>query len=160
VDKNGPVCFCGNRGCLEIMCCVETVLQQCSELIENGKCCILNQYLKNSNIALNYLSVLKAFSMGDIDVEKVLRECAEYLGVGLTNIINMFNPDRIIINGDELLTSDFIFETAVKEANMRAYELFTKDLIYEKVNINTEMAVGGIALYVADRLFDIAGPEC
>lgn len=160
VDKNGPVCFCGNRGCLEIMCCVETIIQQCSELLKHEKCGILNKHLKDSNNALNYLSVLEAFSMGDTDVEKVLKECAEYLGIGLTNIINIFNPDRIIINGDELLISDFIYEIAVKEANMRAYELFTKNLVYEKVNINAEMAVGGIALYVADKLFDIAGPDC
>jgi len=159
VKKDGPLCFCGNRGCIEVMCSVETILNQCNELMNQGKCKILKKILEGKGLPLNYETVIEAFEKGDADVMNVLKECGEYLGVGIANIINIFNPQRIIINGDILLTCDFIFETAVKEAGNRAYEQFTKDLKYEKVDIDSEQAIRGVSLFVADKLFDLAGPE-
>ncbi|HHW48398.1 MAG TPA: ROK family transcriptional regulator [Clostridiaceae bacterium] len=159
VKKDGPLCFCGNRGCIEVMCSVETILNQCSELLDQGKCKILKNILEDEGLPLSYETIIKAFDEGDGDVRDVLKECGEYLGVGIANIINIFNPQRIIINGDILLTCGFIFETAVKEAGSRAYEQFTKDLKYEKVNIDSEQAIRGVSLFVAEKLFDLAGPE-
>jgi len=159
VKKDGPLCFCGNRGCIEVMCSVETILSQCDELLNHGKCKILKSILENKGLPLSYEIVIEAFEKGDADVRDVLRECGEYLGVGIANIINIFNPQRIIINGDILLTCDYIFETAVKEADSRAYEQFTKDLKYEKVNIDSEQAIKGVSLFVAEKLFDLSGPD-
>jgi Transcriptional regulator/sugar kinase len=156
VKKDGPVCFCGNRGCLELMCSVDTVVNQCAELLEEGKCNILRSLQHKGNCELNYQLILEAYDKGDQDVVPVLRECGEYLGIGLANIINIFNPQRVIINGDILLTSDFIYKTAVEEANKRAYELFVKDIKYEKVDIGIEQALKGVSLHVADRLFDLS----
>lgn len=159
VKKDGPLCFCGNRGCLEMMCSVDAVVNQCCELLKQGRCGALAGILKKKGMPLSYQAILEAFDNGDRDVHGVLKECGEYLGIGLANIINIFNPQRIIINGDMLLTSDFIYETAVSEANSRANEQFIKELEYEKVNIGMEEAVKGVALYVSDRYFELSGPE-
>lgn len=160
VKKDGPLCFCGNKGCLEIMCSVETIINQCSELLKIGKCSILRSILdaKKSTV-LDYKSIIEAFDSCDTDVEDVLRECGEYLGLGIANIVNIFNPQRIIINGDRLLNCDFIYKTAVKEANSRANEQFVNNLKYEKVNIDAEQAIKGVSLFVAERLFELSGPE-
>ena len=141
------------------MCSVEAIVNQCSELLQQGRCEVLRRLLEEKNIPLSYDLIKEAFDKGDNDIYEVLKECGEYLGIGLANIINVFNPERIIINGDILLTSEFIYETAVKEANGRAYEQFTKDLKYEKVNISMEKAVKGLSIYVTDRLFELSGPE-
>ena len=159
VKKNGPLCFCGNRGCLELMCSVDTVINQCNELLQKEKCKTLQSILDEKNTSISYELILQAYEKGDSEVSEVLKECGEYLGIGFANIINIFNPQRIIINGDLLLTSDFVYKTALEEANKRAYELFLKDLKYEKVNIGMEQALKGISLYVADKLFDLAGPD-
>lgn len=159
VKKDGPLCFCGNRGCLELMCCVDAVVNQCNELLQQGKCKILQSILDENNAGISYEIILQAYEKGDSEVGGVLKECGEYLGIGLANIINIFNPQRIIINGDLLLTSDFIYKTALEESNKRAYEQFLKNLKYEKVNIGIEQALKGVSLYVADKLFDLAGPD-
>jgi len=195
VKKDGPRCFCGNRGCLEVMCSVETIISQCSELLKEGKCAELQKILNrnsmeeksvsqtinnskndntkiesdvnnthisnttNKNELLTYDMVLEAFEMGDKDVREVLRECGEYLGIGIANIINIFNPKKIIINGDVLLCSDYIYENALVEARSRAYERFMDGLEFNKVNIDMEKAIKGVSLYVTDRVFDLAGPE-
>ncbi len=159
VKKDGPLCFCGNHGCLEMMCSVDSVVNECDELLKNGKCEVLRKDMAGADRVLNYQSVLDAYQKGDKDVKEVLEECGRYLGIGLANIINVFNPQRIIINGDILLNCSFIYETAVEEAHKRAHEQFVKDLRFEMVSIGVEEAVKGVSLYVADKLFELSGPE-
>jgi predicted NBD/HSP70 family sugar kinase len=158
VKKDGPLCFCGNRGCLELMCSVDMVVNTCSELLGQGRCRKLEQILKEEGGNISYTLILQAFDKGDEDVREVLRECGEYLGIGIANLINIFNPQRMIINGDILLKSDFVYETAVSEAGKRAYEQFANDLIYQKVDIGVKESVQGVSLYVADKLFELSGP--
>jgi len=190
VKKDGPLCFCGNRGCLEVMCSVDAIINQCKELLTKGKCPVLRKILeKKTNEAkfvevgdsnyqeisedlndkydndindieqhISYEAILEAFNKGDKDVEKVLSECAEYLGIGIANIINIFNPSRIIIDGDILLESDFIYEKALTEARKRAYEQFTRNIKINKVEIDANKAIKGISHYVTDKIFDLMGP--
>lgn len=155
VKKDGPLCFCGNKGCLELMCSVDAVINQCNDLLLQNHCNILQELMKKKGSSLEYQTILEAFQKGDTDVEAVLKECGEYLGIGLANIINIFNPQRIIINGDVLLTSDFIYHTAIKESNKRINEQLANNIKYERVNIDFEEAIKGVALHVADRIFEI-----
>ena len=159
VKKDGPLCFCGNHGCLEMMCSVDAVLHNCDELLKAGKCEILKTLMEESDEALSYRLVLEAFRNGDNDVKGVLEECGKYLGIGLANIINIFNPQRIIINGHILLSCNFIYETAVEEAKQRAHEQFIRDMKFETVGIGVEEAVKGVSLFVTDRIFELSGPD-
>jgi predicted NBD/HSP70 family sugar kinase len=156
VKKDGPLCFCGNHGCLEIMCSVDAVVNLCSELLEKGKCRVLKGLLDGRKTALDYDLVLEAFEKGDEDVMQILFECGQYLGIGIANIINIFNPQRLIINGDVLLKSEFIYETAIKEASSRAYEQFLSDMKYQKVEIGDRESIKGVSLYVTDKLFELS----
>ena len=47
VKKDDPLCFCGNHGCLEVLCSVDMVILTCTELIGKGKCGILDRILKH-----------------------------------------------------------------------------------------------------------------
>lgn len=156
VKKDGPLCFCGNHGCLEIMCSVDTVVNSCSELLDKGKCKILKGLLEGYKTTLDYDLVLEAHQKGDQDVMQILLECGQYLGIGIANIINIFNPQRLIINGDILLKSEFIYETAIKEASSRAYEQFLADMKYQKVEIGDKESIKGVSLYVTDKLFELS----
>ena len=156
VKEDGPLCFCGNRGCLELMCSVKTILSRTEELLGQGKCSVLREILKRRNAPLDYERILEASEQGDPDILGVIRENGEYLGIGIANIINIFNPQKIIINGDLLLKSDYLFKTAIEIAKERAYEDFIRDLKIEKVNISIEDAIKGISMNVADRLFELS----
>ncbi len=159
VKKDGPLCFCGNRGCLEVMCTVDSIVHRCNELLEEGRCRGLSKIAGEKRGKITYDTVLQAFEAGDKDVSAVLKECGEYLGLGIANLINIFGPQRIIINGDILLECDFIYQVALKEIDKRAFEHFRKDVVYQRGSISKEQAIKGISFYVVDRLFDLDGPE-
>lgn len=156
VKKDGPQCFCGNKGCLEVMCSVDKVLADCAALLEQGQCPVLAGLLQGGG-PMTFQTALQAFEAGDKGVESALRDCGEYLGMGLANIINLFNPGKIVINGDVLLTSPFVLSTALEEAGRRALEQFSAGVKYETVNIGPREAIMGISIHVADRLFELPG---
>jgi len=158
VKKDGPLCFCGNHGCLEMMCSVDAIINQCSELLLQNRCPVLKRMMSQASADTpDYEMILQAFHQGDPDIPAVLRECGEYLGIALANIISLFNPQQILINGDQLLTEDTIYQTALAEADTRVNELFSKSVRYEKVCIDTAEEIRGLALYVSDQLFELSG---
>ena len=144
VMKDGPLCFCGNRGCLELVCSQSFILDRCRE----------------AKLSVStFEDVLTLFSKGDKKVSSILRECAEYLGIGIANIINLFEPSLIILNDNQLTSCEYIYQTALSEAEARAYHMFSKPVRYEKVSITTNQALRGISFYVCDRLFSLDGPD-
>jgi predicted NBD/HSP70 family sugar kinase len=155
VQKDGPPCFCGNHGCLELLCSVEAVLRQCREALDQGRCPVLRTLREGKETPLDFAEVKAAAARGDADVQAVLRTCGEFLGIGLANVINLFNPQRIIINGDQLLTEDSIYRVAVEEARSRVNELFAQTVRFEKVDVGPEESIQGIALFLADRIFEL-----
>ncbi len=89
IKNDGPKCYCGNYGCLEIYCSRLTLFR--------------NLKVNSSHrlpYPLNFNDVVKAYQMGDKEVMKEVNQMANYLAQGLVNCINLINPDLIIL-GDE-----------------------------------------------------------
>lgn len=154
VMKDGPLCFCGNRGCLELVCSVEYILSRCRKAREAGGCKWMSDEEKPS-----FSEAVRAFDAGDEQVREIFRECAEYLGIAIANIISIFEPKIIVINGGKLTGCDFIYQTARDEAERRAYAMSITPNRYERVEITNAQALAGAAQYVADCLFALDGPE-
>ncbi len=157
VKKDGPLCFCGNRGCLETISSSDYAINECRELLSNGKCIILKEIMYMGEKELNFDTLMEAFNKGDVDVTEVLMECGEYLGIGIANVINVFNPKRIIIDENDMLKSEFVYDIVIKEANKRAFDFFTSNLKFEKVDIKHTEIMQGISLYVVKKLFELSG---
>ena len=109
--------------------------------------------------AASFEDALLLFANGDAAMRDIFRECAEYLGIGIANIINLFEPNLIILNDNQLTSCEYIYQTALDEAERRAYHQFPRTVRYEKVSITTDQALRGVSYYVADRLFALDGPE-
>lgn len=142
VEKDGEPCFCGNRGCLEAMCSVPRILQlyadYCgSEMISSEE---LVQKLEN----------------GDKNAIRAAKECSQYLGIGLANLVNLCKPYVIAINtgGEKLLSH--VIKFAVPELKRRAYPVLLEDLNICEVSISEEDAMRGAAFNLCDRLFDLS----
>ncbi|MDR3644779.1 MAG: ROK family transcriptional regulator [Clostridia bacterium] len=163
VNKNGGPCFCGNSGCLEAECSVERIFSECSQLMSSGGAPVLSSLLLDKREAdgsaqLTLEMIDEAARGGDISVLAVLKGIGEYLGIGIANAINLFCPQKIIINGGTLLKSDYLYRTAIAEAKRRAYAELVDGVKFDIVHVTLQDAIRGIGLYVCGRLFDINGP--
>jgi predicted NBD/HSP70 family sugar kinase len=159
VDIKGPKCFCGNRGCLELMCSGKRVIEQCRDLAREGRAAILREIMKADGTDADHLSLAQinaAAEKGDRKVLGVLGKTAEYLGIGIASTINMFNPKKVVINCDELMRLDIFYDKVIMQTKKHAYADFIKELTFSRVVVSTDETIRGMVKYMCDKIFNIS----
>jgi predicted NBD/HSP70 family sugar kinase len=93
IERNGRICRCGSHGCLEAYIGAPGIIQRLRERAPGSS-------LLNSNDQTAIIAALfDAARQDDPDALSVLQETVEYLGIGIANLINLFNPQRILLGG-------------------------------------------------------------
>jgi predicted NBD/HSP70 family sugar kinase/predicted transcriptional regulator len=99
VDDFGPVCRCGNRGCLETIVAARSVI----DLLEP-------RYGPGLSIA----DIVRMANAGDHACSRILSDTGRHVGVAVANLCNLFNPDLIVIGG-ELAQADELLLAPIRE---------------------------------------------
>lgn len=118
IDPEGPLCGCGGRGCLEVYASGTAIRRMASEAVEKG-----NGVLKFSGgdpKKLTSEDVFKAAKSGDETAKKIFSEMGRYLGLGLVNLIHLFNPEKIVIGGKVSEAWDYFIPKAIKTVQERS----------------------------------------
>ena len=98
VEADGRPCSCGNRGCMERYVGAKYIVQDVIEALKKGEESIITQGLKSQNDITPPL-IFAAAKHGDELCSRIIGQMIKYLGAGLTNIVNVLNPDIIVIGG-------------------------------------------------------------
>lgn len=120
IDERGPLCNCGNRGCLEAIAGGDAIAKQGQELARSGKRTLLSSLGK-----VNALDVAEAARRGDLPAQEILRRSGTFIGIAIAGLVNLFNPSMVIIGGGVAQVGDIItlpIRQAVWERAMRASE--------------------------------------
>jgi glucokinase len=111
IDYRGPLCACGKRGCIEVLCSGPAIAQRArTKLLERGRPqTILRQLTEGRLDQITAEDVGKAFRAGDPVAAEVLQETADLLAVWLGNVIDLLEPDVMVIGGGvgELISASF-----------------------------------------------------
>ena len=122
IDENGPLCNCGNRGCLEAFAGGHAIALQGQMLAKSGK----RTLLTNTPIEkITAHAVTEAAKHGDLHAQEILRRAGTYIGIAIAGLINLFNPSVVIIGGGVAQIGDTLtnpIRQAVRERAMRASE--------------------------------------
>ena len=117
LEVGGPKCGCGNRGCFEALASRTALFRRIHEAVKAGQKTLLTEMLGNDLDDMRSGDLRKAIRRGDKVVEKAVEEAAEYTGIAVANVINLINPEVVVIGGglmdaleDEMLA--IIVETA------------------------------------------------
>lgn len=102
VDVNGPRCKCGNYGCLEAFSSESAILEKLKRGIRFGRETILSE----TNLSID--SVFQAAEKGDSLAQEALEESGRYLGLAIANLINIFTPSKVILEGKLFEAGDLI----------------------------------------------------
>jgi predicted NBD/HSP70 family sugar kinase len=108
IDPNGPVCRCGKRGCLEAFVGNYALLEKARRLAHEGAW----ETEDPENLTIDDV-IKKAFS-GEKALTDLFTEAGHILGIGIANLIKIFNPAKIIISGKGTNAGELIFETMYK----------------------------------------------
>lgn len=97
VDPSGPVCGCGRKGCFEVFSSATGLVRMTKEAIEDNPDCLMAQMAGDERITAR-LS-FNAMRAGCSVAKEVCDKYIKYLALGVTNIINTFQPDVLCIGG-------------------------------------------------------------
>lgn len=108
IEENGPLCACGNHGCLEAIAGGRAIAQQAQEIAQK------DQRTELANIkpieSITARDVASAARLGDLAAQQILNRAGTYVGIAIAGVVNMFNPGMVIIGGGVAQSGDILLE--------------------------------------------------
>jgi glucokinase-like ROK family protein len=108
IEENGPLCACGNHGCLEAIAGGRAIAQQAREIAQK------DQRTELANIkpieSITARDVASAARLGDLAAQQILNRAGTYVGIAIAGVVNMFNPGMVIIGGGVAQSGDILLE--------------------------------------------------
>ena len=147
IVASGTPCSCGNNGCLETYASAKAILSKAINSLEGGTESILRELYGGNFYRLTSEDIYKSALEGDGLSRAVLREAGKYLGIGITNIINIFSPQAIVLSGGLIGAWNIYVQEAIKEASQRSFKiLFDKTRIIPSILKDDAGIIGAACL--------------
>jgi glucokinase len=122
IDANGRRCKCGNYGCLEAYASGPAIARRAIEAIEAGAESALPGMVDSSLEAITAQTVYEAAHDGDELAREVVNDTAKFLGAGVANLVNIFNPEVVVVCGGVTRAGDLLFVPLRREVARRAFK--------------------------------------
>ena len=104
--EGGPLCGCGDHGCLEAFASGPSIVAMAEEYVRGGKSTKYRELAKNE---ITPYYVCEAAKQGDVVAKKIFEIIGNYIGIGLASVVNLLNPEKIVIGGGVADAGEFLF---------------------------------------------------
>lgn len=121
IDVNGPRCNCGNIGCWETLASGTALAREAVKQITKGVSTSIVNLVDGDMSKIDAKVVFLAAKQGDELAKELISQLAFYFGVGLANLVNIFNPELILIGGGVAKMGDLLLQPAIKVVKERAF---------------------------------------
>ena len=130
INKNGPICRCGNRGCLETYIGVDVIIRQYEEV---------NQ-LEGNGVRSKFKKLMSLYVEGEERATETIEDMLTFMDQGLANITNIYNPDFIIIGGMGCEFPKSIFDRLNERIKSKALTPAGENVLIIPPSVNEEMS--------------------
>jgi glucokinase len=151
IDVNGPRCSCGNIGCLETLASGTAMAREAIRRISRGERSTLTEMMGDKIENITAKLVEMAAQGGDSLALEVISQAATYLGVGMVNLVNIFNPEMIIVGGGVMQMADLLLEPARQVVEERAFKLSAQAVRIVPSQLGDNAAVLGAAVFTYEQ---------
>ena len=150
---NNIICACGKKGCLETEISGIAVENKMVELINKGINTILKEkYYSTGNIHIDDI-VAAAKSDDNLSIE-LIEEVGEKVGKSLSLLINIFNPEMIVIGGNISHAGDYIMLPIKSAANKHSLNLVYKDTLFKLSDMKDDSSALGAAMLIRNEIIE------
>ncbi len=122
IDTEGRRCKCGNYGCLEAYASGPNIAMRAVEELKAGAVSRLADYVGGDLRQVTAQTVYQAAHDGDQLALEVVNDTAKFLGAGIANLVNVFNPEVVVVCGGVTLAGDRLFDPLRREVARRAFK--------------------------------------
>ncbi|GIP58430.1 ROK family transcriptional regulator [Paenibacillus woosongensis] len=146
VSENGPLCRCGNRGCWETLASEKALLDRAAQRWKDSSAASDEEGLDR---------LLNLARAGDPDALSLLEETGKHLGVGLANLVNILNPELIVIGNRLSMAGDLLQEPMLHtlESRSLSYHMKKTQVAFAELGIRST-ALGAASMPITSFLAD------
>jgi len=152
VDVNGQRCNCGNVGCLETLASGTAMAKEAIKCLSRGEKSSLVILAKGKLENITAKMIAQAARQGDSLARGVIAKAAHYLGVGMVNLVDIFNPELIIVGGGVAQMGDLFLEPARRVVRERAFSLPAHTVRIVRAKLGNNSGIIGAALFVFQEI--------
>jgi N-acetylglucosamine repressor len=155
VTEEGPPCKCGSFGCLEALAGAAAIESRIRKAIAEGSGSEVVSLAGGDPDAVSGWMVLKAAQMGDKTCSAIVEQAANYLGLGLANLVNLFNPSVLVLDQRLKLAGQGLLEQVIKVVKRQALSYSTRNVIIRFGSLGAEASVLGAVSIALEKHFEI-----
>jgi glucokinase-like ROK family protein len=152
VDHDGPQCRCGNYGCLERLVASPAIVERAVKGLKQSAVSSMRDRVEGRLEDVTLQVVVEAARAGDDFARHILAETGRYLGIGIANMVNLLNPELVIVGGGVTeAAGELILEPARQAVNLRALDVHARRVRIVPVDLGIEAPAIGAATWAMIR---------
>lgn len=152
--NNEVICHCGKKGCLETGASGSALHRIFIERIRNGESSILSKRVQEMNTPLTLDEIIRAINKEDPLGIEIVEEIGQRLGKHIAGLINIFNPEMVIIGGTLALTEDYILQPIKTAVRKYSLNMVNKDSVIVTSKLKEKAGVVGACMLARSRTFE------
>ena len=153
IFDNEILCHCGKKGCLETEASGMAIHRTVIERIRNGESSILTEHIKDLD-TLTLTDIMKAVSNEDPLCIEIIEEVGYILGKYIAGLINIFNPELVVIGGQVSQAEGFILLPIQSSIRKYSLNLVNRDSKIVTSKLKQKAGIVGACMVARSRLFD------
>ena len=147
LDVNGEKCDCGNRGCMELYCSAISFVKYALQELPKHQDSILNKVS-----SITYLDIFKGADDGDPFCTDMVKRAGFYMGCGIAAVINIYDPDVIVISDAMSKGGDLLLEEIRKTVRERVLDVLYERIVIDYTDFSVNQILYGAAVVAIDHL--------
>jgi glucokinase len=151
IDAHGPECGCGRQGCLEVLASGTAIARMAKERLKAGEESLVREMADGIIDDVKAEKVAAAARKGDAMALEVIHTAASYLGIGLGNMVNIFNPQLIIIGGGVSKMGEMFLKPVRKSMKEHAFKLPARTVRVVRSGLGADSELLGAAVYTLQK---------
>jgi glucokinase len=155
INPKGPLCGCGGRGCLEVYASGTGIRRMALEAIEKGKGKGILKWSGGDPQQMTSENIFEAAQSGDVTAKKIFNEMGKSLGLGLVNLIHLFNPEKIVVGGKVSRAWDYFIGSVMEIVQERSMKGPREKLQIVKAECGDDAGMLGAAYSALKSNFSI-----
>src|SRR5690625_15085 len=156
IDWEGIECECGNIGCLENYVSWPAIQSKIALSLSNGAETQMMNMANGSIEKISQLTFRKALSEGDPLAKLIVEETASYLATGIVSVINLLNPEVILIGWDIIYDNLTFISKIHKEVERKTFDIFKGTLKIQPTTLGEDFELKGAAAVLLSEVFEFS----
>ena len=146
INFEGPPCYNESTGCIESYCCSQAMIKRTTERLEKNMTPVFEEVLGGDVDGLNIKKLFAAAKKGDETAMEVINETADYLAIGLAGVVNLLNPEIVVIGGGIADGGAGFVDAVSAGIRSRAFDSAVKELRVARATLGNDAGFIGAAI--------------